>query len=553
MAVKQRMPRYQKAITLAGLFLALPYVLDVRQLTKQMQLAKQEYAHGLEHTQTISYNAAMQNSTFADTATTTTNSTMDSNTTTATTGDGGSTLRHSADTAGNASTSPKEDDDDNSNNNITSDIAPSANNSLLQQFPHIVNSFHNSSQRVVSHLNDETKAAIRSRLQGDPAWSLLPPWAQDYFTWHAEMRTQYPDTDILTHPDAPGVVITICSGHCGGTHDRLGKVENALAFAALSNRIVMWKWHLPAALEAFLEPNLCNWTAPLVQEFEQEYLQQHPTPDLRSYVGNIKNLPLHQVIKGRPVDRHKIVYLFRNIPNGNAIPAPGLKLNQKSVLGAVFRSLFRPSAAVHAMLNQVYRELDISPGNYTAAHCRVRHPGFYGQKVPGKEDGLDADASGLVFEGEWKNKATEAALMGVQCSARLLSNPQEPIYFMSDADELVQYVVHGKGRSHNETAVDIAMTEATRVTRVVARNVTGTPTIHIDRQEGFPLVSYMQTFVDLYLAVNARCVSFGVGNFGYFASKISGTSCTQVHNVMPNLKEKRKWNQQNGGAPVCKL
>jgi len=550
MPTKRSMPTFQKAITVAGLFLLVPYVIDVRQLAKQMPTLTQQQNAIVFQT----FDVAKSKSTSTTNSSSATYRIISSAVTTAIGGDGDGIgelqQQHSSDAVAKPLTTPA--------HHTPNNAAQSANNSplpRLQQLPLTVRSFHNSSHRVDSNLDDETKATIRNRLQGDPDWPLLPSWAQDYFQWHAEMRAQFPDTEILTNPEAPGVVVAICVSLCGGTHDRLGTVERTLAFAAFSNRIVMWKWHLPAPIEAFFEPNLCNWTAPLVQEFEKEYLQQHPKTDVTAYIGKRTNhrskVPLHEATRGTPADSHKIVYLYRF--NGPPNHPPSWGLNQKSVLGAVFRSLFRPSAAVQELLNQTYRELGISPGNYTTAHCRVRHPGLYGFNAPGKDPASDADRSGLMFEGEWKNKATEAALMGVQCSARLLSNPQEPIYFMSDDEELVQYVVHGKGRSHNETAVDIAMTEITRVTRVVSRNVTEMPTIHMDRQEGYPLVYYMQTFVDLYLAVNARCVSFGVGNFGYLATKISGTSCTQVHNVMRNAQQKRKWNQQHGGAPMCEL
>ena len=376
---------------------------------------------------------------------------------------------------------------------------------------------------------------------------MLPSWAQEYFIWHAEVRAQFPDTALLTDPRAPKVAIQICHGGCGGTHDRLGKVENFLAFASLTKRIVLWKWTSPLALEAFVEPNICNWTAPRVPEFEPDYFLQ----DINVLWS--KKIPLQDWIVKHGWDQKKILRIGKNIPNGRGIPAKELQLNQKPVLGAIFRSLFRPSTAVQAKIDAIYKQLSLSPGNYTTAHCRVRHPGLYGQKILGKEEGKDADESGLVFEGEFKENAIRAALMGVKCSARLKSVPNEAIYFMSDSDELVDYVVNGKGRTgSNQTEIDLAMTNATTANRVVARNISGTPTLHIDRQKGFPAEYYLDTFVDLYIAVNARCVSYGVGNFGYFASKISGTSCRQVHNLMPVVKDRRKWNQQGGDAPVCR-
>lgn len=527
------MRTFQKVITVVGLFLALPYVLDYRRVMKELTAVRQD--EGVLFMAVSSLRTAINGS----------NTTSLENVMTIITSQASN------------DTSRQNDQIPHSNTALVQTPQHSAQTLIkTDSLPRIVQSFHNSTVRIVSNLDNETKAAIHARLSSAPTWPLLPSWAQDYLQWHAEMRTQFPDTELLTNPEAPGVVISICIELCGGTHDRLGKVEHAMAFAALTNRVVMWKWHVPAALEAFLEPHLCNWTAPLVAEFEKDYLKQHRPTFVETFLN--RNMALHQVIRGQPVDGHKVVYIRKNISNGRVILAAQLKLDQKSVLGAVFRSLFRPSAALQSALDKVYREVNLTPGNYTAAHCRVRHPGFYGHRATGKVNGQDADASGLIFEGVWKEKATRAALMGVQCAARLRQNDAEPIYFMSDEEQVVAYVVHGKGGSgggdDNATAaVDAAMAAATREARVVARNVTARPTLHIDNQPGHPPEYYMDTFVDLYLAINARCVSFGVGNFGYFASKISGTTCTQVHSLMANRKEMRKWNQQNGGAPMCNI
>ena len=256
-----------------------------------------------------------------------------------------------------------------------------------------------------------------------------------------------------------------------------------------------------------------------------------------------------------------------------------MQLKQAGAVGAMFRAFFQPSSALQAQLNAVYRSTGLQPGHYVATHCRVRHPGFYTTMAQGKEDGSNADQSGLLFEREYKEKAIRAALHAIQCTEQLLlldqtksnnnnnNNPiasqdnheeNEPIYFLSDSEDLVEYVVRGKHRHNNKTTTTsldyaAAMSHLVHTHRLVARNASQFPTLHIDRQVGFPAEYYMDTFVDLYMAVNARCVSFGVGNFGYFASKISGTTCRNVHTKMASDGQARKWNQENGGAPQCRL
>jgi hypothetical protein len=52
-----------------------------------------------------------------------------------------------------------------------------------------------------------------------------------------------------------------------------------------------------------------------------------------------------------------------------------------------------------------------------------------------------------------------------------------------------------------------------------------------DSQEG-AIDAYLSTFVDLYIAASAQCVSMGVGNFAYLASRISGTTCRVSHGLV---------------------
>lgn len=460
--------------------------------------------------------------------------------------------------------------------------SPSLNATVKQQSPHVATNmqfFANATMppRPISHLDAHTKAQILNRMQADPNWNLLPLWAQEYIVWHAEMRTQYPDEQLVMHPNAPKLLLHTCQSNCGGTHDRLGKLETTLAYASLSHRVVLFVWHSPAPLQAFLQPNLVNWTAPAVPALSSlEYLVDNKIQDFKA--GWNKKNHLHIWTQRHGIEKdHKIVYQYRNIPV-NGVPQKVMQLTQSGAVGAMFRAFFQPSAAVQAQLNVVYRSTGLQPGHYVATHCRVRHPGFYTTKAQGKEDGSNADQSGLLFEGEYKQKAIQAALRAIQCTEQLLlldqtindnsnNSPitsrqdihkEEPIYFLSDSEDLVEYVVRGKHR-HNKTTTTrldddaAAMSKLAHTHRLVARNASLFPTLHIDRQKGFPAEYYMDTFVDLYMAVNARCVSFGVGNFGYFASKISGTTCRNVHTKMASAGQARKWNQENGGAPQCRL
>ena len=72
--------------------------------------------------------------------------------------------------------------------------------------------------------------------------------------------------------------------------------------------------------------------------------------------------------------------------------------------------------------------------------------------------------------------------------------------------------------------------------RIVARDVS-TENVHIDRQKGRPPSHYYGTFIDLLLAMHAKCVVFGIGYYAEFAAHISGTKCEGIY-------QKESWGEQ---------
>lgn len=75
---------------------------------------------------------------------------------------------------------------------------------------------------------------------------------------------------------------------------------------------------------------------------------------------------------------------------------------------------------------------------------------------------------------------------------------------------------------------DKAALEEVKSAKVIARDV-NMENAHIDRQKGRAPPAYYGTFVDLFLAINARCITFGIGYYAVFAAKISGTKCKKLY------------------------
>jgi hypothetical protein len=100
---------------------------------------------------------------------------------------------------------------------------------------------------------------------------------------------------------------------------------------------------------------------------------------------------------------------------------------------------------------------------------------------------------------------------------------------------------------NNSTVEQVAFDLSLSMT-VVGRPATD-ENAHIDKQKGRPATAYYGTFLDLFLAINARCVTYGVGYYAVFASKISHTSCKLLYQEEAwGGNERKKLH-----APVCHL
>jgi hypothetical protein len=233
-------------------------------------------------------------------------------------------------------------------------------------------------------------------------------------------------------------------------------------------------------------------------------------------------------------------------------------LHWTASFGAIFRMFFRPSQAIQRKLDRIQQELGLVSGKYSAVHCRVRHPKALemGKAHKGKNDHFFADKSGLPWHGDAKQFAVEHAVHAISCARNLLNDLQEPMYFFADSNDLVHYMAHELANEtfveqnvallSNASSLDTRALKLVQTSTVVAREVTE-ENAHIDKQKGRRPPAYYATFLDLLLAASARCVTYGVGYYAYFAAKISGTSRRQLY-------REEAWGQTaDKQAKVCKL
>ncbi|GKY91959.1 hypothetical protein MPSEU_000167500 [Mayamaea pseudoterrestris] len=411
--------------------------------------------------------------------------------------------------------------------------------------------------------------------------STLPAWIQNYLEWHQQERAKFPGNALFDDPDAPKLLIRTCLGLCGGLNDRLGQLPWDLYLANQTGRLLLLHWHRPVALEEFLLPAELNWRVPRtasgffgsprvsiqgmqvvrnIKELFQGYEQQEVGPEPVFWETQF-DAAMKRATEGEFKDvkvlRHRLLGHLGEDKLEERLRALGETdmLHQSSTYGNIFRMFFRLHPKVQLELENVLSTLRLRPtlqptdhflnahnydhfSYYSGVHCRVRHPKATPKDVlvKGKHQDHPADKTGLPWEGETRDFAIETATHALQCAKTLAQSKDEPIYFFADSNDLVRFMSHELNDATfmrvNETLLrdPIARNaqEVVQSMHVVARNVQ-LENAHIDRQKGRDAPSYYGTFIDLYLAMYARCITYGIGYYAILATRISGTQCKLLY------------------------
>jgi hypothetical protein len=384
-----------------------------------------------------------------------------------------------------------------------------------------------------------------------PQLSDFPKWIQTYVTWHEQMRRDFPGMELFTNPLAPNVLVRTCGGICGGLHDRLGQLPWDMYLANATGRVLLIAWQRPATLDNFLVPSpLLDWRAPnatfgfdsflSVKNYTrlfEGFQEDKPTQDFweQGLDAGIEraNAGAYQNIK---ILRHRILGHLGEDVLEQRLAQQGYTdaIHTAPLFGNIFWLFFQPSLDVDREARHVWHSLQLTPHQYSAVHCRVRHPKAHprGLVVKGKNPRFPADKSGLPWEGGTRQFALDAAVEALTCSMQ--AAPKDPIYFLSDSNDLVRHVTielqDEKFINANQTQIDHSLQKVVveSGTIIRARDVTE-ETAHLDKQKGRPAEAYYGTFIDLLIAMHAKCVVYGIGYYAAFAAKISGTPCTYLY------------------------
>jgi hypothetical protein len=372
----------------------------------------------------------------------------------------------------------------------------------------------------------------------------LPQWTQDYITWHAQQRAQFPDQLLVTHPDAPPLSIRICPYQCGGLHDRMIGLPQFLQEASISKRIVLLKWfsHSSFELESYLRHgSIMNWTLPMVPNVTD-------TPNALLEFANRSSSFQQQHVVVRHVRDHTTILESEVATIKAAALIPPISF------GDLWHTFFQPSPRLQQLLD----DTTVPTATYYAAlHLRLCHPANYNIR---RDTGMDLN--GLPWDRLHERQTVmEAAIRALNCTKSMLlqkhnSNTLPPLYLFSDSKEIIHFLVHEATR--NDTNVTGRLARLHQVAhdlvkdwQLVAREGINA---HLDTLNQ-TWTAYAGTFVDLYVAMQAQCLSLGVGNFAVLALLISPKDNTCVMNYIPrNGIMAKAWGYHKiKSAQVCDL
>jgi hypothetical protein len=278
------------------------------------------------------------------------------------------------------------------------------------------------------------------------------------------MRQQFPDQELYEHADAPKVLLKYCKWQgrviCGGLYDRMVSIPKMLYVANQTNRVLLFKWYVPMKMETFLLPVAINWTAP-----------HHDRLGSRNFFRNNLQKPKHPKEQTfldwafkKPAVEERMLVVHREANELN-LKKELLALNEtdtfedtSTTFGKLWRAMFRPAPLVQDEIDTTMKSVGLEPGKYSATHCRVRHPGRFVGYVPGK-NGSEADVSGLPWHGPNKEMALASATRALLCTQWLSRSTEEPVYFYSDSEDLVQQLLVDQNQikafaNNNETEAD---------------------------------------------------------------------------------------------------
>lgn len=328
--------------------------------------------------------------------------------------------------------------------------------------------------------------------------STLPDWMKDYFRWHKHARMSQ-DQRYMIVSCLPQYI------KCGGLADRLMTLPFLVRVAAQSQRVLLFQWGRPAALEEFLLPPLggLDWRMPLhsnQMDGERVTVQD----EILKFATNTTISTFR--VKFQAHD-HGEDYYDKNLLDNEATFA--------QVFAECWKIFFTPSLPIAARIQKYMNNNGLEAGKYPSTHLRA----LYNIK--------ERDPR---FVEQLTNHA-------INCTSQFVDPHYKYIFFASDSSYAQQVAgEYGTRRGYH----------------VISPQHEHDP-LHLDKAKNWRSRSpseYYDAFVDLYVLSLGTCVSYGMGGYGKLASYMSrNVSCALQHMTAVSLSQCRLADVQAFAAP----
>eukprot|EP00977_Amphora_coffeiformis_P016692 scaffold5237_cov179-Amphora_coffeaeformis.AAC.5 len=326
----------------------------------------------------------------------------------------------------------------------------------------------------------------------------LPGWMKDYFRWFKEMQQH---SSNKNDPKKIPYLLLACpkgSRKCGGTVDRLSPLVFLIYVASRTHRLFIIHWGRPAPLESFLVPPVggVDWR-----------LGNQTIGPTESILATTLESLLEAADSEHQIGvrcRYQAPDHGAGFYNSNrAIGEPTMA----QITRTVWEILFTPTPPVAERIQQFLTNKGLVPHHYLATHIRA----LYAVS--------DQDPYLVQY---WTFNA-------VNCTTHLAEKSDVPstMFVASDAS-FASKLAQRYGKQHDWRVVF-------HVPDV------GQEPLHLDKASHWqdrPPSDYYDTFVDLYLLGLSRCLTYGVGGYGKFASWLTGNPmCAFQHHNATGARE----------------
>lgn len=362
--------------------------------------------------------------------------------------------------------------------------------------------------------------------QGNSNSVNLPDWMKDYFRWHKEQtHNNNGKAGARAQEQSPYLLLTCPKGSrkCGGLVDRLSPLVFLVYICSKTRRRLLIHWGRPAALEEFLLPPAHG------VDWRFAVSKSGSGGGKGSVNDGLFATTLEALLQGTQSNAMAVRCRFQAPDHGaDFYDAHGREAKHRGrhrptmaqLTRTVWNAFFTPAPSLARAIAQFLRRHALTPGAYLATHIRALYAvsdqdPFLVQYWTCNAVNCTTQLAATTLYHNDKNKNNHN------------NNNINQIFVASDASFASKYA-QLYGKRHGWKIVHHTPDA-------------GREPLHLDKASNWqqrPPSDYYDAFVDLYLLGLARCVTYGMGGYGKFASWLTGNpSCGMQHHNATGMHE----------------